>query len=1037
MSDEIINPDDADSSHGGDDDDLYGRFQERVQHLVNHGYIIPSTMVDTPSSHWRLFSGKAQVPMPEIVHGNKVQGMKREIVKFINQNSITDLDSVTYDGNFQEKHLRRLLDKLYIERAMNFLSNAKDTRGDESVPWRRSKQGTLVRHVINTEWIGGAGVPEDAYARAARLSPATYVLEDVRSGRLKAVYVDHLEDSDSEQSRSDQSDSDRSGSDDQKTHRETLVSLYYQTCYGLNADEKHLDFFYDALHGMLKDFMSTMGAGIAFPMGKSNPAKRESAAEQIERLKHHLNTLECIPERPRTGTRLSAPNFHYDMEYEHGYIKTYVDMYDDNSLNALDILVSPVSFSCEGPINNVLPGDVTPVIDELVNVGCAESLFVELRVWEAGSVVQHCLLLTDYAPDHLRATCLLTRPVGPFDWQHFAIPENKVIRVIPDRRPFQVSVPYVETDLYRYALETLLRFVGLDTLDNADVFIRNFQDCEAELAKFTYLESELPFKIDFISEEGMCFLVIAFNPAYDCVRHLLGIGQRDDQVTTRYFALGMRYPLLFTNLERSMSIMRYKYFMSQGGNPDFYKLWKIRQWNFNDPAPDLDDTKLFPALPQAGPRHVPPPRPQYKPEEYQEKPAQIAPAAEFFVKDRQGKLVYPHRRVNLLPPSLSYASYVRRHGRGPEIFCVNDLDDDPAIFFICLMSDFPAETTWDDLQLMRLNHEVEVSKAVVAEKGECFYSFRLKLVNSRGIHPFRRYLAQYPTGKAVWRRLWDQIYNGEGVVRSVSWHRRSEVDPEVGSHRNSRRVRGGPVARRRIPAPVAPVVPVVPAAPAAEKQPIPAAAQQPPVPVNDQPADDQQPPPGNAREDQDFWDADRPHARDDQRFWDINDDRRLTVEERTQLHAAGIALDVFTEVRRWLIVAISYVPSSPEVRAGFVGVCKAVQDTLGKTSAGVDRLLREAYVMLHDNDHDDMSKTLGKLASCVVRIRKERDKQKRQREIQEAGERRLRHPDNFRNGAKGAAPKPNKTKSSFHPSSRSLNQLSLSVLCARRRYREL
>lgn len=74
-------------------------------------------------------------------------------------------------------------------------------------------------------------------------------------------------------------------------------------------------------------------------------------------------------------------------------------------------------------------------------------------------------------------------------------------------------------------------------------------------------------------------------------------------------------------------------------------------------------------------------------------------------------------------------------------------------------------------------------------------------------------------------------------------------------------------------------------------------------------------------------------------------------------------------------------------------------------------------------------------------LNRQREAAKRQRRIQEAGAKKLSHPDNFKGGRNGKATVPpvaskKKTKSALvvEPSSRSLNMYSLSTLCASKQY---
>ena len=86
-------------------------------------------------------------------------------------------------------------------------------------------------------------------------------------------------------------------------------------------------------------------------------------------------------------------------------------------------------------------------------------------------------------------------------------------------------------------------------------------------------------------------------------------------------------------------------------------------------------------------------------------------------------------------------------------FYVNNLEQDANVVY-----NYATENTatWNDIQLFRLNAEVQISRMGHVQYGMSFYQFRREKIRpgSRDF-PFKLYLAEYPALQPEWRKLWE------------------------------------------------------------------------------------------------------------------------------------------------------------------------------------------------------------------------------------------------------------------------------------------
>jgi hypothetical protein len=177
-----------------------------------------------------------------------------------------------------------------------------------------------------------------------------------------------------------------------------------------------------------------------------------------------------------------------------------------------------------------------------------------------------------------------------------------------------------------------------------------------------------------------------------------------------------------------------------------------------------------------------------------------------------------------------------------------------------------------------------------------------------------------------------------------------------------------------------------------------------------------------------------------QNVWDADNETKLTDEERTMIETSNIANYIYIPVRRWLVKRVRYTPNTAALRESFIHLCIAVKRTAQRVSSVINELLDQANIAAFNLDLYGYSR-INEIAKALLPVYEKYKKEKRQREIQEAGARKLRGKDNFKGGKKGVVHVPTGPKGRKKtgeplstPSSRSLNLRSLSTLCASKQY---
>ena len=825
--------------------------------------------------------------------------------------------------------------------------------------------------------------------------------------------------------------------------RVNLVNMFITTCLPVSDSSESVHTFMHTLNDELRYFLSYGLGRHIHELFRPDSLDYKYTNDSLTQLSNSLHDCILFHEH-----NLSA-HLTYSFDNSKRIYARYVNPTEVG--NIVEISVWPVGPRLKEDTNDPYRSKIFAEFASYLmqhELSALTGLFVEINVWQHKVLTQHCLHLSEYNSEFIPSEAMIiSSALDPstlksidfeiIDTDAFAVPVKLGAQKTsqPRRVPWMVPVPYVESELYESALLIFLSLMHAESFKRMDG--DEFSDTNTT--------------VDFFFEQGVIYLTINFDVEVQFIRELLGIGDDDDRYYS--FVMGLRYPVLFLSLEKSMHTLRYKYFIEKGRTPSAWGQWKKGQWNFGDPPPNL--------APQVQ-RRQPKPRALYDPEAYQIH-SKTLKENEFSVKDRNHRDIFPHRLLHTLPPSLSYENYGKLNGY-PDIFCVNDLTDSADIYYICKLSEFNPATAWDDLQLLRLNFEIEVSKAVVANQGDCFYSYRMSVLHKQYDHPFRTYLSKYPVGMSTWRRLWSTIYNNDGVLHSQSWHRRSETDSEVGSHLNRvvskhkpkfvRRqdtIHTDPTSKHKpkfvrrqdtihtAPKPRPPVTPVVnvPPAPADDID----------NPVDQVPSDDIVPSDVFVpSDDKVFSDDDiRPSSRrsssggEYSNEWDARSNTRLTQDEKDLLAEAKILNKISIPVRKWLLQYTFYSPDSSSDRHSFILLCKQVQTVQGIDMSGVETLLAKAYkllnydAVLNANESELINMIIEKLATL--------QKQQKEEEALARGAKRLRDPRNVKGGPKGSVKPPSnadvekKTGSALSlPSSRSLNMRSLSTLCAQHRY---
>ena len=944
---------------------------------------------------WRFETSPGHNACPSVHIGDAIQELKVQIwnLKHVEQDDVEhDVRRAIVNVNDRLRKARNLKVDEIFETTLRLPAH--------SMLWDSDKSEVFVRHVIRP--YAGKVYPTDN---------SRDMIDD--GGRVKPAHMIHplyytLIDVDSWKPRIN------------------LVRLFFDTCLSSNTTLSFREAFMHSLNDELRYYFSYgLGKYIHELFPKDHPDFNyiESYLTQLSNSLHNCHLLYDNP----NGTMNARVSYTYDANERVTY--TYVN--PDEKGNIVELSCWPGSVKLLHEKTDDRPSSFAACASALTDEygDSPTGLFIEINVWQNTLLSQHCLYLSEYNSNFIpaQASLISHNPAGE-DKNHYNIEDTDTFAfpaklrpkriLVPGTSKWDVIVPYIESEMYQPCLEVFLKLMDYDSYDLDGSF-------------------DTPgAAVDFFYEQGIQYLMIKFDTTQSNIRRMLKIDDANDR-NDYFFMVGLRYPVLFLSVEQSMHILRHKFFEAQGGDTNAWNLWRMKKWKFDDGPLKLNDPKQFPALPGKD-GYKPPEKKKYNPEDYQQKP-QTQLFAEFSVKDQTGREIFPHRKVITLPPSLSYQSYTRRAGYPPQVFAVDDLDDDAFIYYICKLENFESEKMWNDLQLMRVNFEVEVSKAVVAAKGVCFYTFRME---SKIKYPFRFYLQKYRVGMTTWRKKWGEIHNNQGVIGSPSWHKRSLDDPDVGSHSNYKGDRSKRKAKN-----------------STKKNPGNNTNNNRNNAGNntDNSRNNANNGGGNNNSDNNaddqsdenapiFKHAPNPPVRRDsdvdnpQNVWDADNETKLTDEEKTMIEEGNIANYIYIPVRRWLVKRVRYTPHTAALRESFIHLCIAVKRTAQRVSSVINELLDQANNAAYNPGLYGYSR-INEIAKALLPVYEKYKKEKRQREIQEAGARKLRGKDNFKGGKKGVVHVPTGPKGKRKtgdplstPSSRSLNLRSLSTLCASKQY---
>lgn len=255
-----------------------------------------------------------------------------------------------------------------------------------------------------------------------------------------------------------------------------------------------------------------------------------------------------------------------------------------------------------------------------------------------------------------------------------------------------------------------------------------------------------PAFVHFFSGDNLMFVTIEFNTRLASARALLGLDEEECRGRNYVVVLTARYPSVFTNVEKFMARMRFRFFMDNGGRPGVWRLWKTGRWFLPTDAESA-----------------------FEPLDYQE-PEQGAPP-DFTTQreDLHRRPTQPNWRILSLPYHATFQALARRRARrGANArdlrYYVNSLDPDPAVVYVTRPE---SEAAWDALQLFRLNAMRMTSQVAVRQfGGQSFWDFRIEYsLDARDgepvpPHPFKAYLERQAEGvREYWRRAWHEKYD--------------------------------------------------------------------------------------------------------------------------------------------------------------------------------------------------------------------------------------------------------------------------------------
>jgi hypothetical protein len=276
------------------------------------------------------------------------------------------------------------------------------------------------------------------------------------------------------------------------------------------------------------------------------------------------------------------------------------------------------------------------------------------------------------------------------------------------------------------------------------------------------------------------FLVLSFDTSSTFVRDLFGMTPEILHEGAYIASLVLRYPVININVDKTMSAVRYKYFIRNTDPEDHNRFidWLHGRWflRLRDQQ-GLDEN-------------------QYA-EKFQVTPNPTDRLDWIKEEDRHNNMRYSLRLPAYVPQhaSLEYLMSKRHHMQ--DVFFVNGLETDPDISYVYTPDH---DATWDELQLFRMQAEVKVSRKGFSLHGESFFTYKSKNlpVETQGLHPFGLYLIKYPGLRDEWKKIWHEKWpEMEGWERISLEERREANRAERDGHERPERQRAEPQRQHR------------------------------------------------------------------------------------------------------------------------------------------------------------------------------------------------------------------------------------------------
>jgi hypothetical protein len=413
---------------------------------------------------------------------------------------------------------------------------------------------------------------------------------------------------------------------------------------------------------------------------------------------------------------------------------------------------------------------VTDIFDRWKDA--SPGLFVSIKYEGQGvGYGEHCLFLSEYQQAKLHASWAegidegwtLQRDDGKpyFSAYDLAIKQNIVERITYRQKKIVFDAPLTERQMLDIMVAQL---ISNKTLNDIHLFldgirdyrIKKFDELHRQSMQTTYLDEDL-IKIVHFSANNLAYTLIQLDTTHRFVKKFLRPTYNQDGLSDGKYniILAVRYPVLFYSLERLMLMVRYKYFERHTEDRTKWHAWRTNKW------------------------HIPAQRRQADlPETYQMPPNPNDPLDWIHEPDKKNLKVFSLRRLAILPHGASFQYLSTNNPDMSKDFFVNSMKDDPFLVYR-MKIDEGNEAMWNDLQLFRLNAEIEVSRIGYQFNSMSFMRFRTQKVWKRDFkNPFVRYLERYPRLTTAWRRLWNQAYDNMRGFELIDTRQKEEDEEE-------------------------------------------------------------------------------------------------------------------------------------------------------------------------------------------------------------------------------------------------------------------